>query len=71
MEPLPGLRPKPTDVIVIAEAGEFEDGEGARASLTPNALLVEFRADGGEASMVIPVVTLLEAIQTQTHKHES
>lgn len=68
---LPGLRIPTITGIVMAEAGEFEDGDGARATLTANALVVEMRVDGNEGSLVVPILALLEAIQEQNHKYGS
>ena len=57
--------------VVVAETEAFADGDGARATLTADALVIEVRTDDATGHLVIPVTTLLDAIQTANRTHES
>lgn len=68
---LPSLRIPQTVGIVVADEGNYEEGDGVKATLTPLALIIEMRVDGNEGELVIPVVALLEAISLHNKQHES
>lgn len=68
---LPALRLPFPQGIVMAETSAFEDGDGMRATMARDALVIEVRSDGAEGQLTLPISALLEAIQTQTRTYGS
>lgn len=68
---LPAFRSPVTRGLVLAEAGSYDEGDGARAVMCAEALIVEMRVDGNEGQLCIPVVAILDAIQAYNQKHGS
>lgn len=50
-------------LLVIQETEEFDKGEGYRVSLTPENLLIQLRDCGDERLVVIPIISVLDAIE--------
>ena len=68
--PLPFGRAMKPD-MVVADAGDFEKGDGLRVVLSDTSLVFMGSFEGMNITLGIDIHTLLEAIQAHTRNHES
>lgn len=69
---LPASQPIPAIVgTVVAETGEFEQGDGMRVTATPTHLAVEVKVFERECQMLIPFERVLDGIAIMTRRHGS
>lgn len=62
------LIPKQASVVEVYESPGYEEGEGIAIDLVGEAMRVQVRLEGSEATAWCSIVNLLNAIETQTRE---
>jgi hypothetical protein len=57
------------DLVTLAEAGEWEEGDGLRIGLLAHHVVFTVKTPNRDCEITIPIIDLLQAIGDHTKRH--